>query len=190
MSDFIGTQDPRVKRTLNLLNQSLLELLAVTKLEKISVLDITKKAGVNRSTFYAHYYDKYALYRHLIRSLFLHEIHQHLPESTDLTRDTIPHFITGVVLFFLYLNKSCPQSDRELRPMAELELQRIITNYLNILFQPPNLGSTQAQGSISAKVLFLSWGIFGTCLDLDPHCNKTQQLATVDALTEFLYQCI
>lgn len=37
------------------------ELLATRGFEKITVSDIIKRAGVNRSTFYRHYVDKYAI---------------------------------------------------------------------------------------------------------------------------------
>jgi AcrR family transcriptional regulator len=50
--------DPRVKRTKEMLRQALLELIAEKGYESISVSDITKRAGLNRTTFYLHYRDK------------------------------------------------------------------------------------------------------------------------------------
>lgn len=50
--------DPRVQRTRTSLQHALLELAAERALEEITVIDITERAGVNRSSFYQHYDDK------------------------------------------------------------------------------------------------------------------------------------
>jgi AcrR family transcriptional regulator len=44
-------------RSRNLIRQAYLELVQEKKEEKITVTDIVRKAGINRSTFYAHYPD-------------------------------------------------------------------------------------------------------------------------------------
>ena len=41
--------------TASLMNQALLELLEKKDIEFITITEITKKAGVNRTTFYLHY---------------------------------------------------------------------------------------------------------------------------------------
>jgi AcrR family transcriptional regulator len=54
-------RDPRIRRTRNLLHESLLKLMQNKSFDSISVQDITDAATVNRATFYDHYTDKYAL---------------------------------------------------------------------------------------------------------------------------------
>ncbi|WP_262379231.1 TetR/AcrR family transcriptional regulator [Nonomuraea sp. PA05] len=49
------TSDPRVHRSRSALEAALLELLQDHELARVSVLDLTRRAGVNRSTFYEHY---------------------------------------------------------------------------------------------------------------------------------------
>ncbi len=53
--------DPRVFRTDKLLQEAFIELSAERSFDAISIGDITKRANVNRATFYRHYSDKYAL---------------------------------------------------------------------------------------------------------------------------------
>lgn len=53
--------DPRVERTRNLLKDALIELSAERGFNMVTVVDIAGRANVNRSTFYRHYEDKYAL---------------------------------------------------------------------------------------------------------------------------------
>jgi AcrR family transcriptional regulator len=53
--------DPRARRSKHALEAALLELVADKDLAQISVSDITKHAGLSRSTFYEHYADVHSL---------------------------------------------------------------------------------------------------------------------------------
>ncbi len=53
----------RVSLTKKMLRDSLCELLAKNNIHKISIKQICEVADVNRTTFYAHYCDRYALFR-------------------------------------------------------------------------------------------------------------------------------
>jgi AcrR family transcriptional regulator len=53
--------DPRARRSKQALESALLELVARRDLAQISIADITKQAGVSRSTFYEHYADVHDL---------------------------------------------------------------------------------------------------------------------------------
>ena len=55
--------------TAELMNQALLSLLEKKDIEFITVTEITKKAGVNRSTFYLHYDNIYELLEETIENL-------------------------------------------------------------------------------------------------------------------------
>src|SRR5579859_3178862 len=71
--------DPRVKRTRQLLQNAFLELLRDNSLEGISIQDITERATINRTTFYAHFPDKYALMDSIVREQFQRAIAERLP---------------------------------------------------------------------------------------------------------------
>ncbi len=58
--------DLRIVKTKKNLYESLLYLLKEKTFEEIKVSDICEKALINRSTFYAHYTDKYELFADLI----------------------------------------------------------------------------------------------------------------------------
>ncbi len=55
--------------TAELMNQALISLLEKKDIEFITVTEITKKAGVNRSTFYLHYENVYELLEETIENL-------------------------------------------------------------------------------------------------------------------------
>ena len=55
------TSDPRAQRSRAALEAALRECIGERDLSQISISDITKRAGVNRSTFYEHYCDMHDL---------------------------------------------------------------------------------------------------------------------------------
>src|SRR5262249_18594262 len=65
--------DPRIRRTRQLLQQALFNLLQTKDFDSISVQDITDAATVNRATFYDHYPDKFALLNCMVGVRF-HEL--------------------------------------------------------------------------------------------------------------------
>ena len=62
-------EDSKYFYTAQLMDQALLALLEKKDLEFITVTEITKKAGVNRSTFYLHYENVYELLEETIENL-------------------------------------------------------------------------------------------------------------------------
>lgn len=62
-------KDSKYFYTAELMNQALLVLLEKKDLDFITVTEITKKAGVNRSTFYLHYDNIYELLEETIENL-------------------------------------------------------------------------------------------------------------------------
>jgi len=62
--------DTRVVRTRSLLHAAMLELLEGMPYSAVSVTDITKKAGVNRVTFYSHYSSKADLLEEIMEEKF------------------------------------------------------------------------------------------------------------------------
>ncbi|MGI6727887.1 MAG: TetR/AcrR family transcriptional regulator [Anaerovoracaceae bacterium] len=57
--------DRRVRKTKKLLRQTLTKLLLEKDINKISVIELTQLADINRGTFYLHYKDIYDLYEQL-----------------------------------------------------------------------------------------------------------------------------
>jgi AcrR family transcriptional regulator len=63
-------RDPRMKRTRQLLQGALKQLLKEKSLDEILVQDITDTATVNRATFYDHYTDKFKLFEAMVAADF------------------------------------------------------------------------------------------------------------------------
>src|ERR1700734_1451071 len=66
-------RDPRMRRTRQLLQGALMQLLGSKAFDDISVQDIADAATVNRATFYDHYTDKFELLACMVGCRF-HEL--------------------------------------------------------------------------------------------------------------------
>jgi AcrR family transcriptional regulator len=69
-------RDPRIRRTRQLLQGALMQILGTKPFDDISVQDIADVATVNRATFYDHYTDKFALLEALIAGGFHKMLHE------------------------------------------------------------------------------------------------------------------
>lgn len=85
--------DPRVIRTRQLLRDALVELIDEQGYEKITVQDITKRATLNRATFYLHFRDKLdLLYQSSMETLqqLVRCIHPNFEEKKEF--DLLPNY--------------------------------------------------------------------------------------------------
>ncbi|AAU23765.1 TetR/AcrR family transcriptional regulator [Bacillus licheniformis] len=102
-------KDRRVKRTKKMIRDALSELMKNKAFEEISVTDITKKADINRGTFYLHYEDKYDLLDQSEEEIIqeINKIAKRSIHSMDvLNQDVIDHPLTFVVDIFQYIKEN------------------------------------------------------------------------------------
>ncbi len=69
-------QDRRSQRTRQLVNSAMMELLSEKGYEAITVQDILERAGIGRSTFYSHYYDKEDVHASMMEQMLAEMMHQ------------------------------------------------------------------------------------------------------------------
>lgn len=158
----VESQDPRIRRTRQLLQQALARLLTTREFDKLSVQEITDAAGVNRATFYAHYSDKFALLECMVGSRF----HALLAERGVLFDGTCTAALTGIVLGvcdFLtqtlsqFANSPCGAAN-QLPPHMESAIVAVVRRMLldGLRNHPP-------AGNYSPELLAAtaSWAIYG-----------------------------
>ena len=97
--------------TAELMNQALLSLLEKKDIEFITVTEISKKAGVNRSTFYLHYDSVYELLEETIENLnkkFLSSFEGQIPATIQSKQDAflLTDSVLRSYLAFVKQNKS------------------------------------------------------------------------------------
>lgn len=157
--------DPRVKRTRQLLMQAFMELLEQKKnVSSITIQDITTYATVNRSTFYAHFEDKFTFLESWMREKFLEKLEDELPNAVLSDTGSLRTLIL-IVFDFLYCTRPYMSlADRQYETLFELVMQKELYNLLFAWL------SEQAEPSVSRKTVettarIASWGIFGSAME-------------------------
>ena len=151
--------DPRVKRTRAMLVQAFMEVVSERGFQAISVQDITEKAGVNRTTFYLHFADKFSLLDFTIQQMFNEEIGKRLSHAEGLSLGNLRLLIMTVCEFTLQSNAHCSPAEPQFETLAETQvknrLQEILQGWVERSGSPAD-----AQMAATAA----SWAIYGLAL--------------------------
>lgn len=96
--------DRRIRYTKMALKHSLLEIMRSKPIEKITVMEISEKADINRGTFYAHYSDPYDLLSQIEDELF-NEILESV--ETTLQADSISDLLAEIFELIIKNSELC-----------------------------------------------------------------------------------
>jgi AcrR family transcriptional regulator len=178
------SQDPRIRRTRQLLQQALATLLRTRDFDKLSVQEITDAAGVNRATFYAHYPDKFALLECMVAGRF----HALLAGRGVVFDGTCSNALTGIVLGVCdFLAQSltqtaptdCP-SAIHLPPHMETAIVAVVRRMLldGIRNHPPD-NPTPPTASPELLAATAAWAIYGAAREWvqTPNRPPSEQIA-------------
>src|ERR1700730_10563629 len=103
----VNESDPRVKRTRQLLQVALVELMAEKNFDAISVQDIAERATVNRATFYDHFADKYELFGRYSRDWFRTTLERRLPAAAAFSRANLEALVLATMEALAQLDDHC-----------------------------------------------------------------------------------
>lgn len=170
-------EDPRVTRTRALIEQSFYELLMEKSLDTLTIGEIAKRARINRATFYAHFEDKYALYRHLVRNTFEQLLRENLSPQCDDPAEQLRALVRSACLFFEQLNAACPPPDRQTRPLVEVQVQAQLKEYVQLWLQKYSDHVDALVAPVDVTAEMVSWAIFGAGLDWEGGRQSVEALA-------------
>ena len=176
----VNANDPRVKRTRQLLLQAFMALLEEKRhIHSISVQEIAERATVNRATFYAHFDDKYALLESWMRLKFHRALESQLPASSTLQMNTLRALILGVFDFLATFRRHQKLADKQFEPLFEVALQKelyeVLLNWLNqVSSSVPVL-----QEARESTALVISWAIFGPAVQW----SRGEQTCSAEEMT-------
>jgi AcrR family transcriptional regulator len=103
----VNINNPRVKRTRDLIINAFISLVTKKGFDSITVKDITTAATINRATFYAHFTDKYALLDTVIVEKFSEIFSHKLLGEMYLNENTIRILILCVCEYFDLVKSTC-----------------------------------------------------------------------------------
>ncbi len=176
--DVVVSEDPRVTRTRELIERSFYELLMEKSLHTLTVGEIAQRARINRATFYAHFEDKYALYRHTVRSTFNRILQENLTGLHGDGRAELKALVRSACVFFEQLHAACPPADRQTRPLVEVQVQSELSEYLLVWIQTYVMEPDDLVASPEIMAKMAGWAIFGAGLDWERSRQAVDVLAT------------
>jgi AcrR family transcriptional regulator len=145
-----------VKRTRQLLEHAFIEVLQEKGFQTITVQDITKRAGVNRATFYAHFDDKYALLDHSIRQGFLQEIEKRMLHACHFSTDNLRNLIVAVCEFSTNINTHCKPPLAQFESLVETQVKAVLYELLLKWLEQMEVEVAPETAATAA-----SWAIYG-----------------------------
>ena len=176
-------ENQRVKITKRLLLEALIELLKTTPLEKIKIVTLCEKAGINRTTFYRYY----SLPKDILDELRTYM----LREIGSLVSDNIPAgnlkadlvsickycYEHRELLVILFDNRT---DDDFIRLLNKFYLQRF----------PKYLSAMQSQGISSSELKLTSYYYAGGFFYLLRQWIKDDMKITPEAMAELIFSLI
>ncbi|MFM9279878.1 TetR/AcrR family transcriptional regulator [Paenibacillus jiagnxiensis] len=174
----VNPEDPRVKRTRQLFVQAFNDLIGKKRnIYSISVHDITNQAAVNRTTFYAHFQDKYEFLEYWMTEKFQMTIMNRLPEEARCNADNLRILIQAIFDFLLQFQQCSTPGDKQFEAMFENAMRQDI--HL-LLLKRVNEVDIQgfSQEKLEAMALIISWSIFGPALQWsrNPQCRPVETM--------------
>lgn len=158
-----GKVDRRIARTRHLLQQAFVETVQEKGFTATSIQDITARANVRRSTFYAHFADKYALLESMTREHFRDLLASTLAPVPQWERAAMQLLIRTVLKYFKSLHHHCYPSDLT-EPLLERVIQEELAAFLRTWLQQERGRETHWRVSLETFAQVASWAIFGAAV--------------------------
>jgi AcrR family transcriptional regulator len=156
--------DPRIKRTRQLLQRALMELMAEKSFQAITVQDIAERATVNRVTFYAHFEDKYALLEYTMREMFKQRLRSQLPDGSLFSPENLARLILMVCELLAETGRQCPPPHGQLEPLMEKQIKAELYEVLYAWLAEASSGKTERRPTPEQAAMITSWAIYGAAV--------------------------
>lgn len=172
----IDYNDPRARRTRDLLKAALTTLMRDESLSSISVQDIARAASVNRRTFYAHFTDKSALVESSIRDCLREQLEDPVRALSTRSLSNLGALMRAVAdILTSFTRPACALTAREYGPLIEAaaqgELEHLILRWLHHDGIAPRLRDV----SLESMATLLSWTTFGAARRLSQCEDPTEE---------------
>lgn len=172
--------DPRVKRTRKLLLDAFLSLIGEKRFEEITVQDITELATVNRTTFYAHFVDKYALVDELIRDGFAVILQQRMRTPTPHAQVHLRNLLLAIIDHWTATHSDCQQSNGQFESLIEAQVKSQVRQSVCrwLMEHYPTEKIPQPRLEIAAAIV--SWALYGAAMEWTKAMNTQTPEAFAD----------
>jgi AcrR family transcriptional regulator len=153
--------DPRMKRTRQMLQKALMELMHEKTFQSITVQDIAERATVNRATFYDHFVDKFALLEYSVRDSFEEDLRHKLPDDAHLSLDGLRALIEMVCTFIQEGHRHCKPADAQILRLVETQTSGLLVEVLHGWLDEARRADAPGDAAVETTAHAVGWAIFG-----------------------------
>jgi AcrR family transcriptional regulator len=157
--------DPRVRRTRQLLQRALLDLMWEKSFQAITVQDIAERATVNRVTVYAHFEDKYALLEYTIREMIKQRLRGQVPEGAPFSPENLARVILTVCEFLAEIERQCPPPHGQLEPLMEKQIKAELYEVLRAWLADLAPDRSEHGPTPEQAAMVTSWAVYGAAVE-------------------------
>lgn len=157
----VNANDPRVKRTRKLLQQTLFELMQEKSFDAITVQDLADRSTLNRATFYAHFEDKYDLLDSIMREGFEQALAGAVAETAPVNGETLRTLCRAVCDFLAQIQDHCRPQHRQFDPLLEKAVQDVLQSFVLRWLQQASPSAQADNASMETVAAVIAWTIFG-----------------------------
>jgi AcrR family transcriptional regulator len=160
----VNQNDPRVKRTRQLLQQAFMELIHEKSFEAITVQDIAERSTLNRATFYAHYEDKYALLDATAGTSFAETLRRRIACDAMMSEETLRRLVLAVCDYHGDLSKQCERAYQTLESLLAPRIRTTLHDLvLGCLLRTEAFRECRHE-TLEMAATVVSWAIYGATL--------------------------
>lgn len=178
-------RDPRIRRTRQLLQGALRNIMRTKRFDEISVQDITDSATVNRATFYDHYSDKFALLDAMVAGGF----HRLLQERKVYYDGTCASAAGAIILAACDYVAESHAGDAACREQSAFEplIEAAITNAIRRVLLD-GMPSDERGTGFSREMIATtaSWAIFGAVKEWSRSPDRPSAEAVVPLIVQLI----
>jgi AcrR family transcriptional regulator len=178
------SEDRRIQRTRQLLQQASLEVLQEKGFKATSIQEIAERANVSRGTFYAHFVDKYALLESLLREELFQNLISPLPPVSQWDKKTLRRLIRLLLEHFRDVQRQCHPLG-VIDPLIERFFQEALAGLLLMWLKQKSREEVRGTVPMETMAQTMSWAILGAALQwsLEPATISSEQMAEHVLLT-------
>jgi len=155
-------EDPRVRRTRELLIQAFTEVLMEKGFRRLTVQDIAERSGTNRVTFYGHFSDKYAILEYWLREQFQLQVASKCSRTSILNVKNLEALMLMMMRWFTQLHRQAKPDDSQLLPLFFAVMPQEISLLLQEWYRQTPARELPPHVTPEVVVMMISWTIFGT----------------------------
>jgi AcrR family transcriptional regulator len=163
--------DKQINKTRNLIQDAFLSLANEKSFEDITVKNISERAPVNRSTFYAHFEDKYDLLDSFISDRFMSIVSSRIQSDQKLTEETLRDLILTMFHYHQSIGNNYTRLYKSAAVLIDIKVQLKLQDIVLSMLMNIKTFSKNEKDKLELITVMISSGIY--CSTKRWHSKRT-----------------